>query len=80
MRPERSFAIKSKHQEENTKKPPLISPPKRYGSRISILGVWEPGKKFEYALAKGGFKSKSEVMDGFAENLGTNWSYHYRCT
>lgn len=32
---------------------------KRYGSRISILGLWEVGKGFEYGLAQGGFNSKS---------------------
>jgi hypothetical protein len=25
------------------------------GNRISILGLWEPGESFEYALAQGGF-------------------------
>ncbi len=41
----------------------------KYGSRISILGLWQPGKGFEYALAQGGFKGKSyiKVMDWVAE-------------
>lgn len=41
---------------------------KRYGNRISILGLWEPGKSFEYALAQGGFNGKSyiQVMDWVA--------------
>jgi putative transposase len=34
---------------------------KRYGNRISILGLWEPGKKFEYALVQGGFNGKSYI-------------------
>jgi putative transposase len=38
---------------------------KRYGNRISILGLWEPGKQFDYALSQGGFKGESyiKVMD-----------------
>ena len=28
---------------------------KRYGARISILGLWQAGKSFEYGLAQGGF-------------------------
>ncbi len=32
---------------------------KKYGSRISILGLWQAGKGFEYGLAQGGFKGKS---------------------
>lgn len=41
----------------------------RYGHRISILGLWQPGESFEYALAQGGFKSASyiKVMDWVAE-------------
>lgn len=41
----------------------------RYGNRISILGLWQPGQTFEYALAQGGFKSESyiQVMDWMAE-------------
>jgi putative transposase len=41
-----------------------------YGSRrISILGLWEEGKGFEYGLVKGAFKSDSyiEVMNWVAE-------------
>ncbi|MEM9117391.1 MAG: hypothetical protein AAGD09_05865 [Cyanobacteria bacterium P01_F01_bin.56] len=43
----------------------LEQTPQRYGNRISILGLWQPGQGFEYALAQGGFKGKSyiEVMD-----------------
>ena len=42
---------------------------KRYGRRISILGLWQPGQEFEYALAQGGFKGVSyiEVMDWVAQ-------------
>lgn len=41
---------------------------KRYGSRISILGLWQEGESFEYGLAQGGFKGKSylKVMDWVA--------------
>ncbi|MBD2094100.1 hypothetical protein H6F90_02900 [Trichocoleus sp. FACHB-591] len=37
----------------------------RYGSRISILGLWQPDEQFEYALVQGGLKSASyiSVMD-----------------
>ena len=40
----------------------------RYGSRISILGLWQPGEHFEYALVQGGFTSASyiRVMDWVA--------------
>lgn len=42
---------------------------KRYGSRISVLGLWQPDHHFEYALVQGGFKSTSyiSVMDWIAE-------------
>ncbi len=41
----------------------------RYGSRISILGLWQPDERFEYALVQGGFKSASyiSVMDWVAQ-------------
>jgi putative transposase len=47
----------------------LEQTPKRYGSRISILGLWQEGKSFEYGLAQGGFKSQSyiKVMDWIAQ-------------
>lgn len=35
--------------------------PNRYGNRISILGLWQPGEQFEYALAQGGFKGESYI-------------------
>jgi hypothetical protein len=40
----------------------------RYGSRISILGLWQEGESWEYGLAQGGFKSKSyiKLMDWVA--------------
>jgi putative transposase len=39
------------------------------GSRISILGLWQPGQKFDYALAQGGFEGESylKVMDWIAD-------------
>ena len=42
---------------------------KRYGNRLSILGLWEPGEQFDYALAQGGFKPPSyvKVMDKIAD-------------
>lgn len=47
----------------------LEQPLKSYGSRISILGLWQPEEGFEYALAQGGFKGESyiKVMDWVAE-------------
>ena len=40
-----------------------------HGNRISILGLWEPGKGFEYGLTQGGFKSLSyiELMNWIAD-------------
>lgn len=39
------------------------------GNRISILGLWQPDKTFEYALAQGGFDGESyiQVMDWIAQ-------------
>jgi hypothetical protein len=39
------------------------------GSRISILGLWQPNQTFEYALAQGGFKGESyiKIMNWIAE-------------
>jgi hypothetical protein len=39
----------------------LEQTPQRYGSRISILGLWQPAQQFEYALVQGGFKSASYI-------------------
>lgn len=41
---------------------------KRYGRRISILGVWQPDEHFDYALAQAGFKTQSylKFMDAQA--------------
>lgn len=43
--------------------------PNRYGNRISILGLWQPGEQFDYALAQGGFDGQSyiQVMDWIAD-------------
>jgi putative transposase len=40
-----------------------------YGTRLSILGLWEAGQGFEYGLVKGGFDSLRyiEVMNWEAE-------------
>jgi hypothetical protein len=39
------------------------------GSRISILGLWQENKTFEYALAQGGFAGESyiKVIDWIAQ-------------
>ena len=34
---------------------------KRYGNRISILGLWEPDQAFDYGLVQSGFKSESYI-------------------
>ena len=41
----------------------------RRGTRISILGLWQPGEHFDYALALGGFDGESylQVMDWVAQ-------------
>ena len=46
---------------------------KRYGSRISILGLWQEGESFEYGLAQGGFKSHSyiKVMNWIAQKAAS---------
>lgn len=46
----------------------MEQPLKKYGKRVSILGLWQPGQSFEYALAQGGFNSQSYIkfMDGVA--------------
>ena len=46
---------------------------KRYGSRISILGLWQEGESFEYGLAQGGFKSQSyiKVMNWIAQKAAS---------
>jgi putative transposase len=47
----------------------------RHGRRISILGLWQPGEGFEYALSQGGFKGQSyiEVMDWVAQKAHRPW-------
>lgn len=54
----------------------------RYGNRISILGLWQPGERFEYALAQGGFKGKSyiKVMDWMADKAAQTWAETGRIT
>lgn len=46
----------------------MEQPLKKYGRRISILGLWQPGKSFNYGLAQGGFEGKSyiKLMDSEA--------------
>jgi putative transposase len=40
-----------------------------HGKRISILGLWQPGKGFEYGLTQGGFNSLTyiELMNWIAD-------------
>ena len=47
---------------------------KQYGSRISILGLWQAGENLEYGLVQGGFKGKSyiKVMDWIAKKAASN--------
>jgi hypothetical protein len=54
----------------------------RYGSRISILGLWQPGERFEYALAQGGFRGESyiKVMDWMADKAAQTWAQTGRLT
>lgn len=46
---------------------------KRYGSRISIIGLWQVGESFESGLAQGGFKGKSyiKIMDWVAQKAAS---------
>ncbi len=54
----------------------------RYGNRISILGLWQPGEGFDYALAQGGFKGESymKVMDWVARKAAQTLSQTGRLT
>lgn len=54
----------------------------RYGNRISILGLWQPGEGFDYALAQGGFKGESymKVMDWVAHKAAQTLSQTGRLT
>lgn len=47
----------------------LEQTPKRWGRRISILGIWEPEHTFDYGLVQGGFKTQSylKLMNWQAE-------------
>ncbi len=60
----------------------LEQTPTRHGRRISMLGLWQPGEGFEYALAQGGFKSKSylEVMDWVAQKASQTLAQTGRLT
>lgn len=55
---------------------------KRYGNRISILGLWQPGERFEYALAQGGFKGESYIkfMDWIADKAAQTLAQTGRLT
>ena len=60
----------------------LEQPLKCYGKRISILGLWQPGQQFEYALTQGGFKSQSyiQVMDWIANKAAQTLAQTGRLT
>jgi transposase len=60
----------------------LEQPLKKYGRRISILGLWQEGKSFEYALAQGGFKDKNyiKVMDWVADKASQTLAQTGRIT
>ena len=46
---------------------------KRYGSRISILGLWQAEESLEYGLVQGGFKGKSyiKIMNWIAKKAAS---------
>ena len=54
----------------------------RYGNRISILGLWQPGERFDYALAQGAFKGESyiKVMDWMADQAAQTLAQTGRLT
>jgi hypothetical protein len=49
----------------------MEQPLKKYGRRISILGLWQQGKSFNYGLAQGRCEGKSyiKIMDSEAKKL-----------
>lgn len=52
-----------------------INPKKKRGKRLSILGIFEEKKGFEYGLRMGGFKSESyiKIINWQAEKAEKNW-------
>lgn len=60
----------------------IEQPLKSYGKRISILGLWQPGEQFEYALAQGGFNSQSyiKVIDWVANKAAQTLALTGRLT
>lgn len=54
----------------------------RRGRRISILGLWQPDKSLEYALACGSFKSNSyiKVLDWVAQQASSTLAQTGRLT
>lgn len=54
----------------------------RRGRRLSILGLWQPDPRFEYALAVGSFKSTSyiQVMNWLADIAAQTLSQTGRLT
>lgn len=59
-----SYSYSLKGQQKRMEQTKIV-----HGRRISILGLWEPGKGFEYGLASGGFKSLTylELMNWVAQ-------------
>jgi hypothetical protein len=56
----------------------MEQPLKKYGRRISILGLWQLGKSFNYGLAQGGFEGKSyiKIMDSEAKKAAETLAQH----
>nr|WP_242036532.1 transposase [Leptolyngbya sp. FACHB-321] len=52
-----------------------IVKPHRCGRRISLLGFWQPGRRFEYGMVVGGFNSDRylSLMLWQAERANTHW-------
>ncbi|MCL6435324.1 MAG: transposase [Leptolyngbyaceae cyanobacterium HOT.MB2.61] len=49
--------------------------PQRRGRRISVLGVWQPGRQFDYGMVVGGFNSDRylTLMHWQAERAKAHW-------
>jgi putative transposase len=53
-----------------------------YGNRLSILGLWQPGQSFEYALVQGSFSKERyvKVMNWVAQSAAQTLSETGRLT
>lgn len=56
---ERSSPLTYTYAQRGVQKP--IRQPRNRGQRISALGLWEPGRGFEYGLVVGGFNSNRYI-------------------